>query len=635
MSYNDWNILDSVNDTEELPYAPSEMWILNCFYFILQDDKGYFLPLVYPTYKYDNREQIVMKGIWSPPYNAIKIEASTERIVSAKIIRERYKKFIAERKEKINEAFDYFFYHLGVQQRTVSEPFLEFIEYKRSFGQSDRYKCYFVRNFYVTDIDNLGKINLMDPDSLRGIYYFKLNNDVDNMHFDENKNFLYYQGRPLATNLSYIIKEKKLNISQYANQIDSKKAIYNEEGYIFMYDLNSSGGLRQHIEDNFISFYHSGFELAEEFLSMVSGIFTDVFASYNITQYMLEGDGFIASIPTGKGHISFGNSVSIIREVCEEINRRINLLLVKSGKSISAKVTICEGSYQFGKIGGLTSVYNSYSGKILFSLARLQSALSSYIKSKEQNYGLYFTFNDDNIVNQSDFVKLDTYSSQEKESHLDIIVYTNKLDEFYVDNYLNQSIPAEIQPERYVLSLNLFTVFAKEQKIFLRLYNMEPLHSNKWFPFYCTIDGDISCAPDFASAKSKLIEICDHITVEERKKKLRKEIEECFAARDLNNIEQWPELRKATLKYSLTTNKWSIYLIDFYYLSNCDINSLFFSNRLEFIDIPLSDNELSEIAYNKKYSGKRIIGNVLDIISKDEFTNKLRKIALEVKNSDR
>ena len=428
MEWKDWQIIDNLEEDEELPYAPTEMWLINCFYFILKDANGRkFIPLVYPAYSFDKEHSIIKRGMWSTPYTALRIDnADPTRVVNISKIKRIYKNFISENKTKIEDSINYFFYYLGVlEQSHDDQPFAEFIEYKRSFSQNNNFKCYFVRNFYVYEISKTSKINIMDPDGLKGLYYMDLDH-IDDMRYDEEKQFLYYQGRVLATNSTYIIKNKLLSYDKAIN-IDKNQIVYNEYGYIFMYDLNSSGFVKNDIEDSFLSFLKDGNELAEEFLSNITEIMTDAFNKYNIIEYKLEGDGFIASIPLEKARSIYDENeiLEVIQRICKTINSKINQLLLKAKKKVSAKVTVCKGYYSYGKIGGLTSLYCSYSGRVLFELARMQASLAKYIhENEDKTYSLFYTFNSEAEKTVNDLQLLSkNYCSSEKESQIRINIY--------------------------------------------------------------------------------------------------------------------------------------------------------------------------------------------------------------------
>jgi len=444
----DWQLLDSL---KVLPYVPEEMFIVNCFYCILKEGDEYYLPLVYPSYKYDDQKEMIVGGTWTPPYTAITISAdfcqSEADAINPRLVKEEFGSYLLHECEKIEKNIESFFDYLGIRGAKIAEepfidyqgiprdkiakkPFLEFIEYKTAV-HSDKFSCYYIRNFYVTDIDKRGQINLMDPDSLRGIHLFNLK-EVETMSFDKDKNFLYYKGRPMATNLTYILKEDKLDThnKQYLNNIVSTEKVYNETGYIFTYDINSSGKIRQFIEDNYKSLHQSGKDIADTFLNIITKIFTEVLIKNDIKQYQLSGDGFIASIPQeneqrhSKEHIDY---IDRIRKICMTVHKEIYRYLEKSKMSISAKVTICKGNYTYGKVGGLTSAYSSYVGEILFNLNRRQSALSDYIKSESSKLSsdseLCFTFDTKDNVNKKMFTKLDSFTTQEKEKLLTIDIY--------------------------------------------------------------------------------------------------------------------------------------------------------------------------------------------------------------------
>lgn len=423
-------LLENMKDSDELEFAVSEFWFIDCFFIVLSDAKYKYIPLTYPIYKLDKNTGIVENGLWTPPYVALKYSSNLRRFRTVLQIKNLLQKAYQENEEKIQESFEYFFYYLGISQYDL-ETIDSFTEYKPSFSENGKHKCYRITNHLVRGIDTPGLVNLIDPECLRNLQFMNLDFDLQRLSSNSDVNPVYFKGKVLATNLARVLKEHHSVFFENANTnyIDLKKLVYNETGYLFTYDINSSGEIRNNIENSFHSLSESGDKIATDFLDSLYMIFNHAFEKYNIGQFRLEGDGFIASIPQRNFHVFYGTSTPSeplrnIKMICEEIDSDINEMLQFSDIKVTSKTTIYYGAYQYGKNGGIGAYFPSYSGKSLFTLARIQEGLSDWIKTISVNRSYFASANMDTpVMEQNGFTYLCSRSVQIKESEIQLSIY--------------------------------------------------------------------------------------------------------------------------------------------------------------------------------------------------------------------
>jgi len=117
-----WQLLDSFEGETPLPDAPKEMFVVNCFYCILKEGDKCYLPLVYPSYKYDDQEEMIVGGTWTPLYNATMICADFCKTDEAKIprlVREEFDRYLLCKRKKIQKDFETVIDYLGLRGATV------------------------------------------------------------------------------------------------------------------------------------------------------------------------------------------------------------------------------------------------------------------------------------------------------------------------------------------------------------------------------------------------------------------------------------------------------------------------------------------------------------------------------------
>ena len=421
-------ILENLPQNQELDMAPSEYWILNCFFIIIKYEGDLYLPLTYPIYKVNNKTGYIEGGVWTPPYAAYRIDSSIMRYRTPEKILNVIDEFLKNNQRTLDEHVDYFFYHLGVHDYKLKKIH-SFTEYKNSFSEEYKVKCYHVLNYLVTSLDITGIVNIADPECMRNMHYLNLNINLQNLPHRENNLFPTYNGKQIVSNLYETLNQKRnIFFKEEAHNILSHKYLeHNYNGIIFSYDLNSSGLIRENIEDGFMSLNQNGEALSEMFLSKMLMVFTEVLLLFNINQYRLEGDGFIAAIPCQDYEIhglSYDHSyVKCIMTITKECDRRIKDVLCATYFEVSSKTAIVNGNYKYGKIGSLNSKTPTFSGKDMVLLARLRRGLEEWAKASGNKRSVIGIMKGSGIKKDNDLMLLDSISTEIKEKKIEVEVY--------------------------------------------------------------------------------------------------------------------------------------------------------------------------------------------------------------------
>lgn len=421
-------VLEKMADNETLEIIPSEYWILHCFFIILGDGNFKYLPLTYPIYKIDNSKGSIEGGLWTPPYVAKKIEGSVKRLNTPRSIRRMIIQYKEEHKKELDEDVDYLFYYLGVQDYELIK-LSEFTEYKTSYSESTKMKCYHIINYMVTNVDKAGVINIVDPECMRNLHFMKLDIDVNTLPKREDEEFPSYNGKILASNLYKVLNENLSSLLDETkiNKIDNYFLQYECEGILFSYDINSSAILRNEIEDKYVSLCQNGYDISEDFLSKILIIFTQVLSANNIYQYRLEGDGFVAAIPDRdyqmldieKNDINLAQILNIAFQCDVEINK----MLINGQYRVTSKVAMQYGRYRYGKIGGIEARSATFSGKDMFSFARLREGIAKWNRDNGSDNACYGVFIEDSHFSLNSEDRITTITTCIKESNLEIGIF--------------------------------------------------------------------------------------------------------------------------------------------------------------------------------------------------------------------
>ena len=365
----DHYILNELPDNAELSKYPSEYWVLHLYVIVLKQqasayypllDSGDFLVLEHPSYADHNR------SIWSTPYLAYRIDVGTKRFNRVSGIKKMYDEQCKSKADLLAELTNYRFYHMGISSYEFEDG-RTYIEYKRSPRQPDTWKCYFIKERFVYNIDSLGLQNLVDPEGLHAYSYFPIRTV-------RNEYTVY--GKPLSTNVVHLLKDNYITLKSKAEAVDLGTFKTKFKGYMLKFDITSFAKMMHEIENDYKSFERTGVQYSEAFIIYLQQIFEQELLKASVSQYRLEGDGFLASIETPSTNCDIEYDII---SAFKTISKRISDLL--GSNKLSYRASLLFGEYDYGKELGLFSKGLVHSGKELIRLTRMDSAIREHINS--------------------------------------------------------------------------------------------------------------------------------------------------------------------------------------------------------------------------------------------------------------
>jgi len=383
-------ILNDLSSDAILPIYPTEYWVLHLYIIVLSQEAsvqypllnvGKFLVLEHTSYANHNR------SIWSTPYSAYRVNVGIKKYNKASDIIKMYKDHCEKNTGLLDELTNYRFYHMGISSYDI-ENGREYIEYKRSPRQPDVWKCYYIKECFVHNIDSLGLKNLIDPEGLHSYNYLPINGSV-NCH-------LY--GKPLSTNVVRLLDDNYLLRKAKVESVNLETFRTKFCGYMLKFDVVSFTKTLHEIENNYKSFESTGAHYSNAFIIYLQQIFEQELMKINISQYRLEGDGFLATVMTEEPIVDVTNRII---NAFKDISKRITALFNGENK-LSYRASLLFGEYNFGKELGLFSKGLAHSGKALINLTRMDAAIQDYISQYEENAPSIFFLIDSKLCNFAD-----------------------------------------------------------------------------------------------------------------------------------------------------------------------------------------------------------------------------------------
>lgn len=373
-------ILDdfAINDT--VSSEASEYWYLDLYIITLDDFDGIFsssthkyLVLEYPSYTEINSDNQINDCIWSVPYMAYLFQKTgTRRYKTVKEIAKFYEKEIADHQKLFDELENYRFYHMGISNYEKIEG-LHYIEYKISSRQPDKWKCYYIQEHYITNIDSLGLLNLTDPEGMHSYRYYPL---VPRPAI--NGDMVYFGGKHFSSNIVYLLKNSYNKLLQYSNPVSRDILWHEVYGIVFKLDIVGFTKMYKKIVDEMKTLSETGKEIAKHFIAGISNIFESRMQEYGISQFIIEGDGLTGACPlkdTSEDKNGIDLLINCIYKIKEDLNHLVRLL----NEEICIRCSLVSGKYIYGKLAGLRSSKQT-SGEIFISLSRMDQYMQHAIK---------------------------------------------------------------------------------------------------------------------------------------------------------------------------------------------------------------------------------------------------------------
>lgn len=346
MKMSRYKILERLSDNENLEIPPAEFYIMYLYFITLKPktEEDFFLILEYPSYSSLKHGNYYNDCIWSTPYMAYSFKPELSWVQNVGRIKKLFQNELNNKAELLEVLSRHRLYHLGLQDYELVKG-EHYIEYKESERHKGVWKCYYIQEVFIEKIDPVGLLNLTDPEGLHGYRYFP----IKDIEYKDGE-IVRFDGKHLATNVANVLKEQKIQqLTNKAIEIEANSLRYKQEGILIKLDISGFTMIHNQIKTNSWSLNQSGNEIADEFIIFLSVVFEKNLRKKNITQYKIEGDGFVATVPCEKDN---GSIIKDIFEIIENIYVSIDNLLANARNKLdfSVRCSIMWGKYYFGKV---------------------------------------------------------------------------------------------------------------------------------------------------------------------------------------------------------------------------------------------------------------------------------------------
>lgn len=372
-------LLDNLNDEDYFEYYPSDLYIVSLYFITLKYDEKYYLLLNYGTYM-RNGNRWIDGHIWSVPYTNAEVRLDGRKVSKVKEIRAAYDEALRQTREEaaaqgyvsLQETLKLLendmFYRLGIVNRSLRRG-NEYIEYKVSASEIDKNRCYYIREFFVENIDEAGVVNLADPRCLNGHCYLPLSL-VDNLprishrvsETQWTQGVYHFMGKAIPENVSDILTDKRKQLRETAAMVNRSAMIHKETGVLFKIAVSNSNSIFNTSTNK--SMIDQQISTALELGMMYA----------NVKYYMLD----IYQV-TGVMPDSAPGEPTDFTDMLEDLYLRLKKIVVGL-KTISAygfyeqklllRCTILKCEYEYGKIIDITSQRPGFAGEGFGTLRR-------------------------------------------------------------------------------------------------------------------------------------------------------------------------------------------------------------------------------------------------------------------------
>lgn len=374
--------LSNKPETFCVPAAPSFYYLIYSLECVVRDSTDSYLLLNYSTYALDNGG--IKECIWAPPFFACHAPAPLLGGRDVGHIKEAFgnvEKSIAE-----DEEIQRRLYILGAVGARV-QYLGEILEYKQSPREPERMKCYKIKRYAVSVSDELGLLNIVDPENLRGHTFLPLNrlDEVLRSRATDGSNSEYwFKGKPLASHLCRLLErgdERQRWLARAIN-VPGRLFQFSERGLLVRFDISGYGATCDYIRSNMGTFEQTGVEVEQWFNGALYKLFLASLARAGVSRLRLEGDGFLFSMPEAQyPEGSLVKAIETVLRILAELRGslgRFNSSIRDSSRWVSGRAAVTVGEYRYGRIGELFSSGAEWEGPGITAVARLEQALREY-----------------------------------------------------------------------------------------------------------------------------------------------------------------------------------------------------------------------------------------------------------------
>ena len=333
--------------------APSRLMVVTLYFFTIECDEDFYVLLDYTSYAPIKNSKGYTKndGIWSVPHTTTYVEIGRRRLNTINEIMAEYDHVLGQEdfQEKLNILQEDLFYSLGLHNvgMTDMEPGRNYIEYKHTYTNPENMCCYYIREFFVKNVDKLGLLNLTDPECLHKHFYmpmYMMRLEAKNALVKEYEGLCNYRGRPMPENISEVLTSGDYinNISKYAIKVNSRQLVRKMKGILFKTAISDA----HNIYKSFTNMKGLVEELIPEKLE-------EAMADMNIRYYLIDRDQIIGVMPDGEKDFTM---------MLEELYAIISSITSPSGHKLCLRCTALSCDFLYGKIFGLNTSRPGFDG---------------------------------------------------------------------------------------------------------------------------------------------------------------------------------------------------------------------------------------------------------------------------------
>ena len=371
--------LDRYKDEDWLETYPSDLYIISLYFITLMYGEKHYLLLDYGSYLHHNGSWID-GHIWSVPYTNAKINLGDRKVSKMKEIRAVYEDALKQTNEKayreghismretLNILEADMFYQLGIAYKNLQhDDKNDYIEYKVSASEPDKSRCYYIREFFVKDIDDAGIINLADPRCLHGHYYLplsladslpKISSQTHEVQWTQGA--YQFMGKAIPENVSEVLANKRILLRESSVTVKKSAMLHKETGVLFKIAVADSDGIFETSIDK--GRIDQQISTALELGMMYA----------NVRHYMLDNYQVTGVMPSSEPDkptdfkVLLENLHSRLVEIVRNLRDPGIYGLFK--KKILIRCTALHCEYEYGKIVDITSQRPGFAGNSLGTL---------------------------------------------------------------------------------------------------------------------------------------------------------------------------------------------------------------------------------------------------------------------------
>lgn len=346
-------LLTSAPDRFELPTSPSGYWLILSFELTLRTETGEVaLVLTHPSYAPRGPAEF-RPGVLCPPFVAFPLHSGERYLRSAKDIRDLFTR--GEGSIDIDQAIRTHLYLLGLTHYTVT-PVGEILEYKESFREPGKSKCYKVLRFSIETDSTPDLVNLTDPLVLSRFIFLPLTDgkldtfltSVSQPNYGISREF---RNAPLASNLCQILEDpfELAKLIDRSIEVENSSLYQEYEGYLVKCDIAGSGRLSNWLLRDATPFIMSNRDLEFGHEVNMHAFFLRVLTATGFPHVYPLGDGFLAGRPLEPAsEPSLGPD---LRELCLQLDAYCSRMVqaAKGALQLDYRLAVLATRYSYGR----------------------------------------------------------------------------------------------------------------------------------------------------------------------------------------------------------------------------------------------------------------------------------------------